>query len=128
MKKVNIVLIIIIMFLIVFGIVFFIVKNNTLSGSLLDYKEYKNIKPENIQYIEIVKYTEAGDNSEIKKNKEDITSIYNMLKNKKFARKTDKTTTDYTTVYRFILNNNTRISIEFEGNCVVINGQRYIIK
>ena len=117
--------------------VFFITRNNNssedtnknaISGKLLDYEEYTKIRLDNIKSVEVIKYTEAGDKTEVIEDKTEISRTYNKLKDKTIRRKSDMITTDNTTIYRFTLNDDTKISIEIEADCVVINGDRYVLK
>lgn len=95
--------------------------------SLMDYGEYKNITKENIEQIEIIKYTEAGTDSILVED-DSIISIYENLKKKKLEKKTNMSCDDNTTVYVFTLKDDSKISIEIECDWAVIGDDRYILK
>ena len=115
-------------FLIILGILTITgcVKTRELT-SLMDYGDYKNITEDNIKEIEIIRYTEGGDNHQIV-DKDSVTGIYNNLKNKKLGKKTDRSCEDNTTVYAFTLNDETKITIEIECDWVVIGKDRYVLE
>lgn len=98
------------------------------SMQLLDYEEYTKIRPNNIKDVEIVRITVGGSDAEIIKEKEEIIKIYNMLKKKRIGRKSKLETLDNTTLYTFTLNDDTKVTIEKEAKCVVIKGERYVLK
>ena len=99
----------------------------TSSTTLMNYGDYKKITKDNIKQIEIVRYTEAGDNRKIV-DKESIPEVYDNLNKKKIGNKTDMSCLDNTTVYIFTLDTGEKISIEIECEWVVINNIRYILE
>ena len=104
-------------------------KQNTNYELLLNNSNYSSIKKDNIKEIIITNYTEGGDSSKTYTSKEDINKIYNSFKNKKIGPKTDITTEDFTTIYNFILLDNTSVIIEIEKNdTLVLNNNRYKLK
>ena len=100
-------------------------KSNTI---LFDLDEYKDISLDNIISIEKVRYTEGGDDSNIYTAPDDIYSIYNSLKETKLGRKTNLACEDNTTVYIINMNDNTKKTITFECEVLVVGNTRYLIK
>ena len=104
-------------------------KQNTNYELLLNNNNYSSIKLDNIKEIVITEYTEGGDSSNTYTSKEDINRIYNSFKNKKIGPKTNIATEDFTTIYNFILLDNSNVIIEIEKNdTLVLNNNRYILK
>lgn len=95
---------------------------------LLEYNGYKNIRPDNIKKLEVIKFTAGGVTSEMIKKEEDVIKIYNMLNKKYVGRKSNICTDDNTTVYVFTLKDKTKIDIEIEADSLVIKGDRYLLK
>lgn len=102
-------------------------KNKSESISLMDYGKFKNITEDNISKIEIIKYTEAGDNRTLVEDGS-VKTIYNNLKQKKIGSKTNMACEDNTTIYVFYLTDDSKISVEIECDWVVIGKERYLIK
>lgn len=92
---------------------------------LLDYKDYKNIKPENIKAMKIIRYTEAGINEKNTDDKALINEIYNYLSQIKISNEAKMGCTDNTTIYSFTLNDNSTASIEIECDWIVLKGKNY---
>ena len=95
--------------------------------SLMKYGDYQLITRDNIKQIQIIKYTEAGDETSIVDDNL-ITKVYNNLATKKIGKKTTRSCDDNTTIYVFTLTDDSKISIEIECDWVVINNERYILK
>ena len=95
--------------------------------SLMDYGDYQKINEYNIKKIEIVKYTEGGDDTQ-EVQEDDFPRIYNNLKDIKIGKETTRTCEDNTTVYKFTLRDDTNLKIEIECDWVIINNKRYIIE
>ena len=138
MKELNrkIVLVIVIAFVIIImeALVLFIVRNNKdneetqLKGPLMEYEEYKVITPDNIQKIDINKYTEGGNIITIADKQEDIESTYNSLSKINIGKETEQACEDNTTAYVFTLKDGKTISIEIECDWVIIKNKHYMIK
>ena len=138
MKELNrkIVLVIVIAFVIIImeALVLFIVRNNKdneetqLKGPLMEYEEYKVITPDNIQKIDINKYTEGGNIITIIDKQEDIESTYNSLSKINIGKETEQACEDNTTAYVFTLKDGKTISIEIECDWVIIKNKHYRIK
>ena len=122
--------------ILILGLIFSFMIFNTNSYSeeitkgqyLLEYQEYKDITPENIKKIKIIRYTEAGVSEKVIKDKKSIKDTYNYLKKIKIDSKTNFSCTDNTTIYHFTLNDNSQKYIEKECSWVIINRQNYKIK
>ena len=95
--------------------------------SLMDYGEYQKIDEYNIKKIEIIKYTEGGDDTQ-EVDEEDFQKIYKNLKEIKIGKETNMACEDNTTVYKFTLQDDTEIIIEIECDWVIIGNKRYIIE
>lgn len=96
--------------------------------SLMKFGKYKNIKIDNIDYIEKTRYTEAGSDSRIIKSIGEIQSTYNYLSTRVVGSKTEMSCEDNTTIYRFHMKDDTNISIEIECGVLVMGKNRYILK
>lgn len=95
---------------------------------LLEYNDYQKITPENIKTLKIRKYTEGGlIESEIT-NKTEINKIYKYLNGIKLTTETSMGCDDNTTVYSFILKDNTKVSVKQECDWIVINGKNYLFQ
>lgn len=123
----KITLLIIIVFLFIGGSSFakeHIAKNSA-RVYLLSLPNYKNLNPDNIKSLKIIRYTEGGVSEKLTKNKIEISEIYNFLKQVVLLGETNFSCTDNTTIYVFELNNNSKISVEIECEWVVIKGKNY---
>ena len=95
---------------------------------LLSYKDYKNITPDNIKSLKIIRYTEGGADETPVNNKDEITLIYNFLNKIKITDETKMSCTDNTTLYSFTLKDNSKTTVEIECNWVVIKNRNYLFK
>ena len=102
-------------------------KNKNINISLMKFDEYKDIKLEDIDHIEIIRYTEGGDESKDISDREEIKDTYISLSKKKIIKKTDMACDDNTTIYKFYMGDNV-ISIEIECGILINNKERYILK
>ena len=93
---------------------------------LLEYGDYKNIKLDGIDKLRKIRYTVAGADDEELSGSE-ITDVYNTLKSLKIGEETNMACEDNTTVYRFIMKDGNKYSIEIECDWFVIEGKRYNI-
>lgn len=115
-------------------IIFFIVykftktENNIKITFLKDNEEYKDVIVKNIDNIQINKYTEAGLESKVITNKEDISSVYNDLLNIKYGKETKQACEDNTTIYLISLKNGKKKTITIECDWIIIGDKRYIIE
>ena len=96
--------------------------------SLMEFSDYKKIKVDDIDYIEKIRYTEAGRDSNIVKDRSEITFTYNILSNKKVGSKTEKSCEDNTTSSKFYMKDSSSYSIEIECDVLVMGRNRYILK
>lgn len=101
--------------------------NKNINISLMKFDEYKDIKLEDIDHIEIIRYTEGGDESKDISDREEIKDTYISLSKKKIIKKTDMACDDNTTIYKFYMGDNV-ISIEIECGILINNKERYILK
>ena len=92
-----------------------------------ELEEYKKLDLEKIDSIEVIKYTEGGDNHEEMTEVEDIKKYYELIGSTKLCRETPESCEDNTTVYVFKMGKD-KVSFEFECGNFVYNGKRYIIK
>ena len=102
-------------------------KDNDKSIYLMNFDNYKDIKLEDIDHIEIIRYTEGGDDSKNITDREEIESTYNSLSKKKIGEKTEMSCEDNTTIYKFYIGDNV-ISIEIECGILINDKERYILK
>ena len=99
-----------------------------LNTPLFELEEYKNVKLENIDYIEKIFFGEGGDQHEKITDKSEIEHLFNELKSIKLGEETDMACEDNTTIYVLYQKDGTKVSIEFECNWLVIGRKRYLIK
>ena len=92
---------------------------------LMDYPKYKNITPDNIESMSVLRYTEAGVSEKKIEDKNEITAYYNFLKQITLSKETGQGCTDNTTIYRFQLKDGTNAYIEIECEWVVLDGKNY---
>ena len=115
-------------------IIFFIVykftrtENNIKISFLKDNEEYKDVIVKNSDNIQINKYTEAGLESKVITNKEDISSVYSDLLNIKYGEETDMACEDNTTIYLITLKNGKKKTITIECDWIIIGDKRYLIE
>ena len=144
MKKRNIMVILAVILSIVLVTALFIVfsnknedKNNEdkipntkfVETYLMEFEDYKNVNLDDIESIEIIRYTVAGDNRQPTiTDSDEIKNIYNSLSKIKLVEETKMRCEDNTTVYVFHLKDNSKVSIEFECNWLVTRNKRYLIK
>ena len=102
-------------------------KDNSKNISLMKFDKYKDIKLEDIDHIEKIRYTEGGDESEEITDEEEIKIIYNSLNKKKIGKKTNMACDDNTTIYKFYIGDNI-ITIEIECGILINGKERYILK
>ena len=96
--------------------------------SLMKFGKYKNIQVSDIDYIEVIRYTIAGRDSNKVESRIEIQSIYNRLDNKLVGSRTEMACEDNTTIYRFHMKDDTNVSIEIECGVLVMGRNRYILK
>jgi len=92
---------------------------------LMDNREYKNITLEDIDFIDVVRYTEAGESRKKIGDKAEINQIYGYLKSIKLLDETQFSCTDNTTIYYFNLKNGSKVHVEIECGWVVFKGKNY---
>ena len=95
--------------------------------SLMDYGDYQKIDEYNIKKIEIIKYTEGGDDTQVL-DEGDFQKVYNNLKEMKIGKETNMSCEDNSTVYKFTLKDDTELKIVIECDWVIIDNNRYIIE
>ena len=95
---------------------------------LSELDEYKDLKVEDIVSLDIIKYTEGGDQRETVTDQEEINNVFNTLSNTKIGEETQRTCEDNTTVYIFNLVDDSTVSVEIECSWVVIGNERYLLK
>ena len=92
---------------------------------LMDYPEYRKIKPDNIKSLKILRYTEAGITERNIEEKAEILELYNYLKKIRLLRETKYGCTDNTTIFAFELNNGSKAYIEIECEWIVMKDKHY---
>lgn len=75
------------------------------SKHLMEYDIYKEIKIEDIDYIEKITYTEGGSDKEVIRSRENIKSTYNYLNKFKVGEETKISCDDNTINYNFYMKN-----------------------
>ena len=104
------------------------IKNVIENVSLLEFDKYKDIKLDDIDYIDYSRYTEAGRDDEKITDQDEIKSIYNSLKSLKLVKETTRACDDNTKVYSFHMKDGKTIEVEIECDWLVHGNKRYEIK
>lgn len=94
---------------------------------LKDNKEYNDIDSNNIVSIEVNKYSEAGVDSNLIIDKNEIRKMYNKLSNIKYGEETDMACDDNSTIYIINFNDDSKKKIEIECDWIIIGKKRYMI-
>ena len=81
-----------------------------------------------VTYLEIVKLTEGGDIHTEVTDQSEIETYYSKLEKVKVTEETDMACDDNTTIFIFYMNDDTKVSIEFECEFLVFNNKRYLVK
>ena len=92
--------------------------------NIMELDAYEDLILDDVIEIEKIRFTEGGDIRETIKDKDEITSTYNMLKGTKIKGLTNRACEDNTTVYVLKTNDN-NYSFEFECDWFVYNNNRY---
>ena len=100
---------------------------NEINIKLLDHNYYKELKIEDVNKIEISKYTEGGVETKEITDEDEILNNNNSFKNIILTEETQMACEDNTTIYKFIFNDK-EYKIEKECNWFVINNKRYLYK
>ena len=100
-------------------------KNDQVITNLFDDYYYKDFNIDNVIKVEVIKYTEGGNEKEEITDKEEIIRIYNNWSNTRLISECMRSCEDNTTVYKFIMSNGGEYSIEKECDWLVINNKRY---
>ena len=138
MKKIFFSIIVLILFILsIFVLIFekpeepIVIENKpvvTSTTSLMKFGKYKDIKVENIDYIEKIRYTEGGRDSRMITGIGEIESTYKYLNTRIVGSRTEMSCEDNTTIYRFHMKDDTNVSIEIECGVLVMGRNRYILK
>ena len=92
---------------------------------LFDYNDYNKITPENVKSLKIIRYTEGGAIEKDITDKEEINRICNYLGRIKITGETGMRCEDNTTIYSFVLKDNSKVSVEIECEWLVLKGRNY---
>ena len=93
---------------------------------LMSLPNFRKITPEKTKAVRMMRYTEAGLDEKTTEDREEITKIYNFLNNIVLGKETKYSCTDNTTVYVFLLEDDTKIPVEIECNWIVIGRKQYL--
>ena len=96
--------------------------------SIMDHDKYKNFKIDNVQSLNILRYTVAGLDEISVTDYESIKSYYNSISKVRLLKETNRACEDNTTIYEFIMNNGEKITFEFECEWLVIDNKRYEVE
>ena len=91
---------------------------------IMDLDVYEDLVLDDVVSIEKIRFTEGGDIRETITAKDEITRIYNMLKETKIKGLTDRACEDNTTVYVLKTKENS-YSFEFECDWFLYDNNRY---
>ena len=95
------------------------------SRYIMEFDEYKDLKLEDVDYVEKIRYTEAGDNHETINSQLDIESLYNSLSKIKVIEESAGACEDNTTIYNFYTKDGKKYSFEFECEWIIIGNTHY---
>lgn len=96
--------------------------------SIMEYGDNKEIVLDEINSIQIVRYTEAGDSTTEYTYYDDIKKVYEELTAMKIGQQTTMACEDNTTVFKINLKDGKSYSIEVECEWFVIGKDRYTIE
>ena len=96
--------------------------------SLMNFGVYKNFSINNVKFLNISKYTEAGIDDKKISDINEIKSIYETLSKYKIGEITESSCDDNTTIYSFTMNDGSTVVFEFECNWIVIDNVRYMVE
>ena len=95
---------------------------------IMQFGQYKEFSLDNVSLLNIIRYTEAGVDKEKVNDKEKIQSEYNTISRVKVLGETKRACEDNTTIYEFIMKDNSKVSFEFECDWLVVGNKRYEIE
>ena len=95
------------------------------SKFLMEFDEYKDLEVDEVDYVEKIRYTEAGDNRETIDTYGEIKKLYNSLSKIKVLEESNGACEDNTTVYDFYTKDGKKYSFEFECEWVIIGNIHY---
>ena len=106
------------------------VDNKEIINEGIEIKElddYKKINLDKVTSVEVVRVTIAGPESEEYKEVPSIEKYYNLVGSTKIGKETDMACEDNSTIYVFKMDDDTRVSFEFECDWLVLGNKRYMI-
>ncbi len=92
---------------------------------LFDHEFYNGFNFDDVESLEVVRYTIAGDQRQTISSQEEVEQIYNMLKNIKIGEKNGLTCEDNTTVYVFTMKNSKKYTVTFDCEWLIIGKDSY---
>ena len=95
---------------------------------LMSHPKYRVLTLERTKAINVMRYTEAGLEQKMTEDREDISKLYDFLNRIVLGDETGYSCTDNTTIYVFLLDDGSKIPIEFECNWLVIDRKNYLFQ
>ena len=96
--------------------------------SIMQLEKYKNFSFDSVKSLNVLKYTEAGVNKEAITDREQIQREYNAISRVRVLKKTKRACEDNTTIYEFVLKDDSKVTFEFECEWLVVGNKRYEIE
>jgi len=97
------------------------------SKLLSELDEFKIIDLDHVTSVKVVKVTIAGPESEEYKEKPSIESYYNKIGNIKIGQETKMSCEDNSTLYVFVMDDDSRVTFTIECDWLIVGNKRYMI-
>ena len=94
---------------------------------LFDHEYYDGFNFDEVESLEEIRYTIAGDQRKPITSKEEIEQTYNMLKSIKIGDKDGLTCEDNTTVYVFTMKDGKEYTVTFDCEWLIIGRDSYTV-
>lgn len=92
---------------------------------ILEFDKYKGFSIDNVKSLNVIKYIVAGISEETVSEKDEIQSIFNYINRFSVGTETAMACEDNTTIYEFVMKDNSKVSFEFECDWLVVGNKRY---
>ena len=92
---------------------------------ILEFDKYKGFSIDNVKSLNVIKYTVAGISEETVSEMDEIQSIFNYISRFSVGNETAMACEDNTTIYEFIMKDDSKVSFEIECDWLVVGNKRY---
>ena len=102
-----------------------ITNNPSSNVPILEFDKYKGFSIDNVKSLNVIKYTVAGISEETVSEMDEIQSIFNYISRFSVGNETAMACEDNTTIYEFIMKDDSKVSFEIECDWLVVGNKRY---